>query len=127
MINTIHKILIDRKSTYSVTKGLVNSEKDIKKFIKYLKTEKKLKKATHNTYAFRYIKDNKIFEGKNDDGENGAGNIILHYLKNNNLKNVMVAVSRYYGGIKLGPDRFKDIKKSLIEFFKEEKNIEIKK
>jgi putative IMPACT (imprinted ancient) family translation regulator len=57
-------------------------------------------------------------EGKNDDGENGAGNIILYYLKANNLNNVVIAVSRYYGGIKLGPDRFKDIKKALIEFFK---------
>lgn len=117
-MKTKHKIIIDRKSSYSVTSKEISSNEELKDFIKEIERDKKLKKATHNSYAFRYINKSKLFEGKNDGGENGAGNIILHYLKTNDLKNIIVIVSRYYGGIKLGSDRFKNIQHSLKIFFK---------
>ncbi|XP_023576159.1 protein IMPACT [Octodon degus] len=51
-----------------------------------------------------------------DDGETAAGGRLLHLLENGlfcskilNVRNVMVVVSRWYGGILLGPDRFKHI------------------
>ena len=44
-----------------------------------------------------------------DDGENQAGSRLLHLLKITNVFNVFILVGRNYGGIKLGPDRFKHI------------------
>ncbi len=56
--------------------------------------------ATHNCWAWRV-------DGRyrfNDDGEPGgtAGRPILAVLEGRDLDNVMVVVTRYYGGIKLG-------------------------
>ncbi|MCF7820801.1 MAG: YigZ family protein [Candidatus Pacebacteria bacterium] len=120
-MKTIHKIIVDRKSSYSLSYLSVKTEAEIKAGVNYLKNDKKLKKATHNSYAFRYQNSTQIIEGKNDDGEKGAGNIILNYLQNNNLNSLLVVVSRYYGGIKLGADRFKNIQKTLDLFFKDNK------
>lgn len=44
-----------------------------------------------------------------DDGENAAGGRLLHLLELLDVKNVVVVVSRWYGGIQLGPKRFKII------------------
>uniref|UniRef100_A0A3Q4AV63 RWD domain-containing protein n=1 Tax=Mola mola TaxID=94237 RepID=A0A3Q4AV63_MOLML len=44
-----------------------------------------------------------------DDGETAAGGRLLHLLQILDVRNVMVVVSRWYGGILLGPDRFKHI------------------
>ncbi|XP_051767328.1 protein IMPACT isoform X2 [Ctenopharyngodon idella] len=44
-----------------------------------------------------------------DDGETAAGGRLLHLLQILDVRNVLVVVSRWYGGILLGPDRFKHI------------------
>src|SRR6056297_1115938 len=59
--------------------------------------------ATHTAYAYIIGKKAKI-QKFNDDGEPSgtAGLPILNYLKNEDLKNILVTVTRYYGGTKLG-------------------------
>lgn len=42
-----------------------------------------------------------------DDGETAAGGRLAHLLEILELENVLVVVSRWYGGTLLGPDRFK--------------------
>jgi len=42
-----------------------------------------------------------------DDGESAAGGRLAHLLEILELENVLVVVSRWYGGTLLGPDRFK--------------------
>ena len=44
-----------------------------------------------------------------DDGEHGAGRGLSHLLHVTDARNVCVVVSRWFGGIHLGPDRFKHI------------------
>jgi len=44
-----------------------------------------------------------------DDGETAAGSRMAHLLELVDVWNVLVVVSRWYGGIKLGPDRFRII------------------
>jgi len=58
--------------------------------------------ATHNCYAF--ICGENGGARFSDDGEPGgtAGAPILEVLKNRNLRNTAVVVTRYFGGIKLG-------------------------
>lgn len=59
--------------------------------------------ATHNVFAYVIGLDNEI-QRYSDDGEpNGTAGIpIINYLKNMELTNIAVVVTRYFGGIKLG-------------------------
>lgn len=50
-----------------------------------------------------------VIADNDDDGEAGAGGVLAHLLDMTKCENVMVAVARWYGGIQLGPDRFKHI------------------
>lgn len=44
-----------------------------------------------------------------DDGEDAAGGRLLHLLQILDIKNTVIVVSRWYGGVKLGPARFTHI------------------
>ena len=59
---------------------------------------------------FCYFTDGKMFlQDCDDDGETHAGSRMLHLLEILECQNILVVVSRWYGGIQLGPDRFKHI------------------
>merc|ERR1719270_365785 len=55
------------------------------------------------------LKSSSLLQDCDDDGEDAAGGRMLHLLQLLDVKNVVVVVSRWYGGIHLGPDRFKHI------------------
>uniref|UniRef100_A0A4W3HCH0 Impact RWD domain protein n=1 Tax=Callorhinchus milii TaxID=7868 RepID=A0A4W3HCH0_CALMI len=60
-----------------------------------------------------YCEDKQTFlQDCEDDGETAAGGRLLHLMQILDVRNVMVVVSRWYGGILLGPDRFKHINNS---------------
>lgn len=50
-----------------------------------------------------------IYTDNDDDGETAAGGRLAHLLHILEVDNVLVIVTRYFGGIHLGPDRFKHI------------------
>lgn len=60
--------------------------------------------ATHICYAYIINDDNVLLYKSSDDGEPSqtAGAPILNVIKKNDLCNVLCAVVRYFGGIKLG-------------------------
>jgi len=107
-------VVSDRGSKYAVSAGRVTSEVEIKAFLKRLKKAKKFAKATHNTWAARLADGTEI---KNDDGEGGAGMIILQMLAREGLEDVVVVVTRWYGGTHLGGDRFRHVKTSVQHLF----------
>lgn len=102
-------IIEDRGSRYSAAIGRVEGREDIKKFLKTLKADKKYAKADHNSWAARISHEGAIYETKSDDGETGAGVVILRILQKENMKNCIVSVTRWFGGVKLEGDRFKHI------------------
>lgn len=71
-------------------------------FLAELKSAKKFAKATHNSWAV-ILADGPV---KNDDGEAGAAAVILKMLEREGLHNHVVVVTRWYGGVHLGGDRF---------------------
>ena len=74
-------------------------------------SDKRVAKATHNITAWR-IRNREtgvVYRDCDDDGETAAGGRLLHLLDLMNIWNVVVVVSRWYGGIHLGPDRFRII------------------
>jgi putative IMPACT (imprinted ancient) family translation regulator len=106
----IKDIIIDRKSKYSVVWWFVEHKEDIKEFIKKLNQDIYFRKSTHNSYAYRIkLENGSILEWKNDDGESWAGNCILRELQRSETINIIVIVTRYFWGIQLHSDRFKNV------------------
>ncbi|KAK6498809.1 eIF2 kinase Gcn2p negative regulator [Arthrobotrys musiformis] len=75
-----------------------------------ISTDRNIARATHNITAFRIrTPEGIIYQDNDDDGETAAGSRLGHLLDLIDVWNVLVVVSRWYGGIKLGPDRFRII------------------
>ncbi len=103
------QIIEDRGSRYSVSCGRVQGREDIKLFLQRLKKNKKYVKATHNTWAARISHEGAIYETKSDDGETGAGKVILRVMQKEEVSNCVICVTRWFGGVKLMGDRFKHV------------------
>jgi len=70
--------------------------------------DKKVAKATHNMFAYRFHGDDStLVHDNDDDGEKGSGAKLASLLELSGAENVLVVVSRWYGGQLLGPARFK--------------------
>lgn len=80
--------------------------------IKSLCRAKNFARATHNTWAVL------LPEGplKNDDGEAGAGMVIVRMLEREGLQNHMVIVTRWFGGKHLGGDRFRHVQSAVRHY-----------
>ncbi len=98
--------LTDRGSKYAVSGGPVASRADVKAFLKSLTRNKRFAKATHNTWAAILPDDGPV---KGDDGEAGAGLVILRMLERERVHGHVVVVTRWFGGTKLGGDRFRRV------------------
>uniref|UniRef100_A0A8C9YC37 Impact RWD domain protein n=1 Tax=Sander lucioperca TaxID=283035 RepID=A0A8C9YC37_SANLU len=102
--------ITDRRSTFQPHLAPVVTPRQVKMVLGKLYENKKIASATHNIYAYRiYCEDKHSFlQDCEDDGETAAGGEIAPFTILD-VSNVMVVVSRWYGGILLGPDRFKHI------------------
>jgi hypothetical protein len=72
---------------------------------------RKLSAATHNMRAYRVetARPGVWAADCDDDGESAAGGRLLHLLTLAKARNVAVVVSRWYGGVQMGAERFKAI------------------
>jgi len=108
------KIIRDRGSVYSVSIGKVHNRDAIRVFLQKTKKLKHHPKATHHSWAVRISHDGVIYESKSDDGETGAGKVILRMLQKKNMVNTVVCVTRWYGGVKLEADRFRHVQDATL-------------
>lgn len=90
-----------QKSRFIAYTHHIETEDEARAFVTAIK--KKHFDARHNCSAWVLGADSSQ-QKSNDDGEPGgtAGNPILEAIKNHGLTNVVVVVTRYFGGIKLG-------------------------
>ncbi|KAI1141717.1 ribosomal protein S5 domain 2-type protein [Hypoxylon sp. FL0543] len=78
-----------------------------------------LQSATHNAWAYRVQVPTNLFgattikEESFDDGESGCGDFLLKNMRETNAVNTLVVMTRWYGGIMLGPDRWRIIRNCL--------------
>jgi len=106
-------VIRDKGSKYAVSGGAAKTRGEAATFIKTLKRNKKFAKATHNTWAILLSDGTQI---KNDDGESGAGMVILRMLEREDLRDHIIVVTRWYGGVKLGGDRFRHVQTCVREY-----------
>lgn len=94
--------IIEKKSKFIANLFYVETVEQAEKLIKEMK--KKYHDARHNCIAYRIVENESIIEKSSDDGEPSgtAGAPMLSILQKNNLNNVLIVVTRYFGGILLG-------------------------
>ncbi|KAH9248494.1 hypothetical protein BASA81_013820 [Batrachochytrium salamandrivorans] len=103
------QILIINKSKFQAHAAVCRSASACLEMIQYVQYVHQ--KATHNMWAYRCGEE----EDYNDDGEDQAGKRLSLVIHSMQAHNVAVVVTRYYGGIQLGPARFKYIMQTCRE------------
>lgn len=89
-------------SRFIATVGPAHSVEEAKAFIAAVRAE--MPDATHHVYAFKVGYGSSVIEGMTDDGEPSgtAGPPVLAVLRGADLGDVVIVVTRYFGGTKLG-------------------------
>lgn len=95
------KEVIIKKSRFIGHSKPVSTEEEAIQFIAEI--NKSHTSASHNCFAY-VVGERDQFQKQSDDGEPSgtAGKPIMEVIKNQNLKNIAIVVTRYYGGIMLG-------------------------
>ena len=122
--------ITEKKSVFIARVATVHSPAQAKSYLDHLlASDKKVARATHNINAWRIrsiastaaggadgtnansknVANEITYQDYDDDGETAAGTRLLHLLQLMDAWNVIVVVSRWYGGVHLGPDRFRII------------------
>ena len=105
------------KSKFQAFVARVSSMEEVETFQSTVVSTKACSRATHNIMCYRFYDSTTgiLNHDYDDDGESAAGGRMAEMVRLSNVvdneetKGIAVIVSRWYGGILLGPDRFKII------------------
>lgn len=94
--------IVEKKSRFIANVFYIETVEEAEEKIKQIK--KKYFDARHNCFAYSIFSKEKIIDRFSDDGEPSgtAGAPILNILNSKKLTNILVIVTRYFGGILLG-------------------------
>lgn len=100
--NKVQAEIVEKKSKFIANLFYVETVEEAEKKVKEIK--KKYYDARHNCFAYSIFTKEGIINRFSDDGEPSgtAGAPMLNILTSKNLSNVLVVVTRYFGGILLG-------------------------
>ncbi|KAI9361193.1 ribosomal protein S5 domain 2-type protein [Zopfochytrium polystomum] len=120
--------VVDRQSRFTSHSARITSLGELDRVTALLHATPQFKGATHNIRAWRFLKKLKsgsantglavieaggdryaVVEGSDDDGEQWAGGKVLRLMQETGACDCVVVVSRWYGGVLLGPIRFHHI------------------
>jgi len=118
--------IVDRKSVFVGRSCPISHPSQVGYVLNYLMSDKHIARAAHPViHAWRCDVDGVLHQGpygvdnilvkiamctnldNDDDGESAAGGRLAHLPQILDVNNVLVVVTRIFGGIHLGPDRFK--------------------
>lgn len=90
------------RSRFIATVSRVETVEDARAFLASIRAE--MPDASHHVYAFRVGFGGSTTEGMSDDGEPSgtAGPPVLAVLRGTDIGDVIIVVTRYFGGTKLG-------------------------
>ncbi|KZT29398.1 imprinted and ancient [Neolentinus lepideus HHB14362 ss-1] len=102
--------ITDRKSSFVGRSFKLSDPSQVPDILNYLMSDRRIARAAHPIInAWKCQVGNVLHQDNDDDDETAAGGRIAHLLHILEVNNVLVVVTRYWGGILLGPDRFKHI------------------
>ncbi|GJN88184.1 hypothetical protein Rhopal_001149-T1 [Rhodotorula paludigena] len=100
----------EKKSVFQGHAVRVKSVEEAALALQHVLTLKRVSKASHNILAYRLPE---LQTGASDcDGEAPAGKNLLELLQKLDVQDVLLVVTRWYGGSPMGPDRFRVINAS---------------
>lgn len=124
--------LIDRKSNFQAHFAKVKNLEEVREVTDTMYSNSKVQRATHRMVSYRFESNTSVVANKriptetkilhkdhDSDGETGAGSNMQWLVDTMDAKNVYVMVVRWYGGIHLGPDRFRHINALTREVIQE--------
>ena len=114
-MRTIRLDINDKGSRYAVTGAPAADAEAARDVVASLCQQKKFARATHNSWGL-LTTDGPL---KDDDGESGAGQVILRMLERAGLVGHVVIVTRWYGGKHLGGDRFRHVQTAVRTYLDE--------
>lgn len=105
---TLSELVVDMKSTFIAHVAPVTSPAQAKLYVEQLlASDKRIRSASHNMTAWRIRGDGGAsYQDCDDDGEDAAGGRLLHLMQLMDIWDAMVVVTRWYGGVHMGPRRF---------------------
>lgn len=106
---TLSETFVENRSTFVAHVAKVTTPAQARRYVQHLlASDKRIRTATHNMTAWRVRGEGNgvSFQDCDDDGEAAAGGRLLHLMQLMDLWDAMVVVTRWYGGVKLGPRRF---------------------
>ena len=94
--------IVEKKSKFIANLIYVKSQEEAEEYLKSIR--KRYYDAKHHCYAYSIMTKDGIINRSSDDGEPSgtAGAPMLNIINKNELINVLVVVTRYFGGILLG-------------------------
>lgn len=94
--------IVEKKSKFIANVFYVESVQEAEELIK--KVKKQHNEARHNCFAFSVFTREGVVDRFSDDGEPSgtAGSPMLNIITSKKITNVLVVVTRYFGGILLG-------------------------
>jgi len=100
----------DRKSIFVGRACRIDNPSEVPAVLSHLMSDRRIARAAHPIInAWRCTVNGISHQDNDDDGESAAGGRLAHLLQILEVDNVLVIVTRYFGGILLGADRFKHI------------------
>lgn len=105
-----------KQSTFVARATTITDPSQRPKILKSLfDTHPHLRTATHNVWAYRIrpydsstgTTTTRMREASHDDGETGAGDLLQRILREAGAVDTLVVLTRWYGGVMLGPDRWR--------------------
>ena len=102
----------DRKSKFQAHVARVASVADVQRILAVVRSDHRIASAAHPAiYAYRFHdpKTGTVALDCDDDGESGASRKLTFLLEQHAVLGWVVVVTRWFGGILLGADRFKHI------------------
>ncbi|KAK7033602.1 hypothetical protein VNI00_012839 [Paramarasmius palmivorus] len=119
--------IVDRKSSFVGRACAISDPSQVPLILSHFSSDRRIARAAHPIInAWRCQVGTILHQDNDDDGETAAGGRLAHLLQilvslrgrhlsnvskglYQEINNVLVVVTRYFGGIHLGPDRFKHI------------------
>eukprot|EP00762_Andalucia_godoyi_P003875 ANDGO_08590.mRNA.1 Protein IMPACT homolog len=100
----------EKRSKFVAHVASIKSRGEYSDFIECLLLDPDIRGATHNISAYRVrTESGNMDEDRDDDGETGASQNLLFMMQTAGCEDVAVCITRWYGGVKLGSDRFRII------------------
>ncbi|KAI5866120.1 hypothetical protein GGS23DRAFT_370504 [Durotheca rogersii] len=109
-----------KKSTFIVRATKITGPSQRRSVMQSLfEAQPSLEGASHNAWAYRVKVPTNLFgattikEESFDDGETGCGDFLIKNMREMDTVDTLVVMTRWYGGIMLGPDRWRIMRNCL--------------